>query len=76
MKEKHIKVFDRLERGDIIHMQILSGERQWWFENPRLDVDDDTMHLAIVKYDLVEYGDSLFGFRMNSQSWRVAQGKA
>ncbi len=65
----------RLQRGDVVHMQLRDGVREWWFEQPRLDVDNDTMGTALLAVpDLVEFGDSLFKLRNNSQTYQVAKG--
>lgn len=69
------RIIGRLQRGDVVHMQLLDGVRQWWFESPRLDVDDDTMRLAMLAVpELMEFGDSLFGLRGQSQTWRSTTG--
>jgi hypothetical protein len=70
-------VVDRLRRGDRIYMQLGdAGERQWWFESPLEYIDNDVVSAARQHVDLMELGDSLFGLRMNSQTWQAVQGSA
>ncbi len=64
---------DRLERGDVLHMQIRDGRREWWFECPYQQVKDRDVWDFRLQRRLVECGDSLFGMRNNSQSWMLAK---
>lgn len=64
-------VIARLEAGETVHMQLLDGERQWWLESPRLDVSDDAMTAVRARIKLVEFQDSLFRLKMNSQTWAM-----
>lgn len=74
------QAIERLERGDVIRMEIEAGARQWWFEAPLECVSDHVMQQIAFgvspAVNLVEFGDSLFGLRMNSQSWQAARGTA
>lgn len=68
-------VITRLEAGEPVHMQLLDGVRQWWMESPRLDISDDAMAAVRRRVKLVELKDSLFGLKMNSQTWAMKKGK-
>lgn len=68
-----LSVKDRLERGDVLRMQIRDGRREWWFECPYQSVNDDAVNDYLLKARLVECGDSLFGMRNNSQTWMLAR---
>lgn len=64
----------RIRDGATVHMGFASGERVWWLEDPYVEIDDATMREAAVGHNgeplLEESGDSLFGWRANSQTWR------
>jgi hypothetical protein len=64
-------VLSRLTAGDKLHMQLADGRREWWFEEPRLDVSDKLIQRlrASGEAPIVEAGDSLFGLPDNSQTW-------
>lgn len=68
---KRAVVVERLARGDLIHMQIRGGRRQWWFEEPRADVTDATMQQVLADGSVGEAFDSLFRLPGNSQTWMV-----
>ena len=71
-------VRQRILRGATIYMGFAGGRRVWWFEQPYVEVDDETMRAASVGHNggslLVEAGDSLFGWEGNSQTWRSVFG--
>lgn len=69
-----LKITDRLKRGDVLRMQILNGERFFWFENPYQKVSPNAFAKANHEMSIVETGDSLFGLRNNSQTWMAAIG--
>jgi hypothetical protein len=60
-------VLARLNAGDKLHMQLVEGQRVWWFEQPRLDVDAAIADELQAAGLIVEVGDGLFGGF--SQSW-------
>lgn len=66
-------VEERLRRGDRLHMGLGSRGRFWWFEAPYQIVSEERIrrldHAAVV-----EAGDSLFGWRGNSQTWFPVRG--
>ena len=59
----------RIRAGDTLHMQLVDGARVWWFEGPHENIDDATAVRAIVEGEVREAGDSLFGHRLNSQTY-------
>lgn len=65
------RVLTRLRAGDKLHMQLVDGRREWWFERPRMDVSDKLVQAlrASGEAPIVEGGDSLFGLPDNSQTW-------
>jgi hypothetical protein len=68
----------RLARGDRLMMELRSGSRLWWFENPYAVVSDRVIATvamsATPKVRLFEAGDSLFGLPLNSQTWLPCAG--
>lgn len=64
-------VLSRLRAGDKLHMQIVDGRREWWFEQPRLDIPDRLVQSLRASGDapIIEAGDSLFSLPDNSQTW-------
>lgn len=68
-------VADRLARGDRLYMGLGSRGRFWWFEN-RYQIVSDQRLARLGDRVLVEAGDSLFGWRGNSQTWLAVKGPA
>jgi hypothetical protein len=66
-------ILSRLRAGDKLHMQLVEGQRVWWFEDPWEPVADAVADRLISAGEIVELGDSLFGIAGNSQSWGVAR---
>lgn len=66
----------RLLLGDLLHMEVIEGEKLWWFEGPYQVVDDGVVQELAFSFAplvrLVEAGDSLFRLKGNSQTWRAA----
>ncbi|PWJ93601.1 hypothetical protein C8D77_101280 [Mesorhizobium loti] len=64
-------VIARLRAGQKLHMQIVDGRRQWWFDEPFQDVPDAVVQAirASGEAKIGELGDSLFGLPENSQTW-------
>lgn len=65
----------RLLRGDVLHMELVDGARQWWFERPFEVVEDVVIQSLVagtMAVRLVEAGDCLFGMSSNSQTWKAA----
>ena len=64
---------ERLKRGERLHMQLLDGKREWWFEAPLARVSDAKVAGLLFGHApsarVMEAGDSLFGLPMNSQTW-------
>lgn len=61
----------RIERGDLICMSFGAGGRQWWFSDAAGLIRAD--RIERLGNRLVENGDSLFGWRGNSQTWRIVR---
>ncbi|RVD49509.1 hypothetical protein EN783_34380, partial [Mesorhizobium sp. M2D.F.Ca.ET.140.01.1.1] len=59
----------RLVAGDMLHMQLVEGQRIWWFEDPWEQIADGIADRLKAAGEIVELGDSLFGITGNSQSW-------
>lgn len=68
---KRDAVIARLLAGEKLHMQLIDGRREWWFEQPRMEVSDKLVQALRASGDapIVEAGDSLFGLPDNSQTW-------
>ncbi|RUV19896.1 hypothetical protein [Mesorhizobium sp. M7A.F.Ca.MR.245.00.0.0] len=66
-------VVERLAKGDHLHLGFSSGQRRWWFEGPFQAIPEHVVHAAVRDgaVAVVEAGDSLFGFKGNSQTWLV-----
>ncbi|TIT43735.1 MAG: hypothetical protein E5W76_05450 [Mesorhizobium sp.] len=62
-------VRSRLGAGDMLHMQLVDGQRIWWFEDPWEQIADGIADRLKAAGEIVELGDSLFGLAGNSQSW-------
>lgn len=58
----------RLDAGEPLFMELRDGVRQWWVDGPFEAVPEALAKLVMT--DLVEGGDSLFGDRGASQTWR------
>lgn len=71
---EHVRIIERLRRGDVLHMQLSGGKRLYWFEAPYQPVSESAFLWAEHELQLVEAGDCLFGTRFNSQSIMAAQG--
>lgn len=64
----------RIFSGATVYMGFADGERVWWMEEPYEEIDVATMTAAMVGANggplLEGVGDSLFGWKDNSQTWR------
>lgn len=59
----------RLRRGHILHMQIGSDGRVWWFENPHAIVPDEIAQRLTATNYVEDAGDALFPAHGASQSY-------
>ncbi|TGP28257.1 hypothetical protein EN875_032395 [Mesorhizobium sp. M2D.F.Ca.ET.232.01.1.1] len=66
----------RLAAGAKLHMQLVDGQRVWWFEDPWEQIADGIAERLKAAGEIVELGDSLFGIAGNSQSWVIGGGVA
>lgn len=68
-------VIERLAKGDSLRLGFSSGQRRWWFEGPYQAVPEHVVHAAVRDgaVAVIEAGDSLFGFKGNSQTWLVEE---
>jgi hypothetical protein len=64
-----LSVDARLRRGDVLHMQIRNGRRQFWLESPHEVISDVQLYEAGRVISITEAFDSLFGWPGNSQTW-------
>lgn len=62
---------DDLPGGTIIRMAFGEGGRLWWIERPERDLSPE--RVAALGNQLVEMGDSLFGWPGFSQTWRIVE---
>ncbi|GAB4071805.1 hypothetical protein KHC28_00525 [Ancylobacter sonchi] len=62
---------DRIEAGEPVYMMFTRAGRVWWLEEPYEELDRTT--IGRLGNRLIESGDSLFGWRGYSQTWRAAR---
>jgi len=73
-----LAIEERLLRGDPLRMGMSRRGRFWWFESPYQIVSEERVRRLEVpgsNLRIVEAGDSLFGWRGNSQTWFAARGE-
>lgn len=67
MTEEQLR--ERLMAGEPLFMELRDGVRQWWVDGP-FEAVPAAVAMVLMK-DMAECGDSLFGERGASQTWRM-----
>jgi len=69
-------VIARLELGHLLRMEMVDGDRHWWFEDPDAVVPADVIKQVKRLVRLREFRDSLFKAPGESQTWCLAKKRA